>query len=145
MSKGERGKKNAPATKVGTETGRPRGSGPVPAAGAKGAGDVFAEQAEKARLWLEKTAALLRRNPERKSRQTAAFALWVGYPFLLELIGRNVKVHGRIPDRVNLSISDASWRAYYALNAAHQAATSLLMAEAEKRGLDRTRSLSAAI
>ena len=117
MSKGKRVKKKAPAAVV------------------KGAGDVFAEQAEKVRAWLEKAVALLQRARGRKA-QTSAFALWIGYPFLLELIGRNAKVHGPTPASVSLSTSDASWVAYYALNAAHHHATRLLMAEAEKCGLD---------
>jgi len=108
---------------------------PQPLAMVNGADGIFAEQASKVRPWLEETAKLLERGRGRKA-QIAAFGLWIGYPFLLELIGRNVKALGQMPARVNLGMSDVSRAAYHALNAAHHAATNLLMAEAEKCGLD---------
>lgn len=97
---------------------------------------IPAAQIEGCRKWFEHTAKLLEKGGRAKDAIVAAFAFWVGYPHLLELIGRNVKIVGPMPARLAMGPPKASGAAYHALNAAHYRATHFLMAEAEKCGLD---------
>jgi hypothetical protein len=100
-------------------------------------GAIPAKQVESFRKWFESDAVLLKDGERSESQVITAFALWIGYPFLLELIGRNIsgRYLGSLRDDYKFEPSPVSLPAYDALNRAHHHATNVLMDEAERNGL----------
>jgi hypothetical protein len=99
-------------------------------------GAIPAAQFERWRKSFESDAALLDEGERTEERLGTAFALWMGYPWLLELIGRNTSGRYLLRDQYKFEPDPASLPAYHALNHAHYLATNVLMAEAEINGLN---------